>query len=80
MRIGGGTGILQFFLGSAAVLIATHYYGNPTFNPAMGASRPGEQQSRAEVRKCFQGKGRTLEVTSKSNSQMLPTNEHYEQD
>ncbi|KAJ6162773.1 hypothetical protein N7497_002752 [Penicillium chrysogenum] len=30
----------SFFLGSAAVLIATHYYGNPTFNPAMGASRP----------------------------------------
>ncbi|KAJ5476723.1 hypothetical protein N7475_002452 [Penicillium sp. IBT 31633x] len=30
----------SFFLGSAAVLVATHYYGNPTFNPAVGASRP----------------------------------------
>ncbi|KXG53178.1 Nucleotide-sugar transporter [Penicillium griseofulvum] len=30
----------SFLLGSAAVLVATHYYGNPTFNPVMGASRP----------------------------------------
>ncbi|KAJ5544600.1 hypothetical protein N7535_007005 [Penicillium sp. DV-2018c] len=30
----------SFLLGSAAVLVATHYYGNPVYNPAMGASRP----------------------------------------
>ncbi|CDM37864.1 hypothetical protein DTO013E5_6375 [Penicillium roqueforti] len=30
----------SFLLGSAAVLVATHYYGNPTFSPVMGALRP----------------------------------------
>ncbi|KAJ5905122.1 uncharacterized protein N7473_002038 [Penicillium subrubescens] len=33
----------SFFLGSAAVLVATHYYGNPSFNPAavkVGGMRP----------------------------------------
>ncbi|KAF7522053.1 hypothetical protein PCG10_007677 [Penicillium crustosum] len=30
----------SFLLGSAAVLVATHYYGNPTFNPAVGSLRP----------------------------------------
>ncbi|KAJ5156274.1 hypothetical protein N7492_009077 [Penicillium capsulatum] len=29
-----------FVLGSAAVLVATHYYGNPTFNPAVAARPP----------------------------------------
>ncbi|EKV07197.1 UDP-galactose transporter, putative [Penicillium digitatum] len=29
----------SFLLGSAAVLTATHYYGNPIFHPAMGALR-----------------------------------------
>ncbi|KAJ6050072.1 hypothetical protein N7444_006788 [Penicillium canescens] len=30
----------SFLLGSAAVLVATHYYGNPSFTPSVGGSRP----------------------------------------